>query len=738
MSVRKSLIDTRAHLGGPDPANARIYEFEEFRLDAGHLMLYQNSRTVALKPKVVETLVALVERQGEVVSNDDLMDRIWAGLSVEESNLTQNIYLLRKTLGNCADGRPLIENFSRRGYRFNGDLRSPVETELVVATQTRTRTVVDETFETSQTGWRWLIGALLLAAFAGAIAFAIISNRTNGRPAVGENFAVGPFDHFEIARQSDTGNITSAKVSRDGKYIAYSDNQSSLWLKSVATGSNVRILQRTDFEHLAVIAISPDDNEIYFSRALKDKKAEIARMPLFGGGAQQKVTDDIWSDLSMSPDGRQFAFIRTNIETGRNNLVIAAADGTSERTLATSGEGAWFGLWSQSTTWSPDGSRIACVGGTTVDGKAVWVIRIFNISDGREEATIKSEPNFRWISSVTWLPDGDHILAISGDKASDGQIYNYTISNGGWRRVTNDLSDYVLLSVTSDGKTIVTTQSENPGNLWILPADGDKTQMRQLTYGRNTMTDATGVSWTPDGKIVYATNAGGKWELWKIDADGENLTQLTQNCAGNDTCSEPLASPDGQYIVFQARKDGVVNIWRMNADGSGPIRLTSDGGVYPSLTPDGKRVVYTNQVAGVTTLWSVPIEGGPAEQFNKIASATGASISPDGRQMAFGYYDKTAKQPFQTCIAPVDAPSPGKCFSISRSFARWTADSRTFYYLDHSYTGIWKQPLSGERELFLQFENERTNNFAFSVDGKSLVVARSKQTQDIVAITDTQ
>ena len=66
------------------------------------------------------------------------------------------------------------------------------------------------------------------------------------------------------------------------------------------------------------------------------------------------------------------------------------------------------------------------------------------------------------------------------------------------------------------------------------------------------MTDVTGVSWTPDGKIVYATNTGGKWEIWKIDADGANQKQLTQNCAGNDSCSQPMVSPDGRYIVFQA------------------------------------------------------------------------------------------------------------------------------------------------------------------------------------------
>ncbi len=63
------------------------------------------------------------------------------------------------------------------------------------------------------------------------------------------------------------------------------------------------------------------------------------------------------------------------------------------------------------------------------------------------------------------------------------------------------------------------------------------------------------------------------------------------------------------------------------------------------------------------------------------------------------------------CVAPIGADAPEKCFGISRSFPHWTADGKAFYYLDHSNTGIWKQPLKGERELFLEFDSER-NNFA--------------------------
>jgi len=430
------------------------------------------------------------------------------------------------------------------------------------------------------------------------------------------------------------------------------------------------------------------------------------------------------------------AFVRGNVDSGEHVLMVANTDGSGERRAAATREGAWFGMWSQSTAWSPDGSMIACTGGVSLDEKAVWNIKMFRASDGAEISLIEPAGNWRWIDAVSWLPDGDNLLVIGADPTSEGQIYRYRISTGEWRRVTNDLSDYEMLSVTADGKTVISTQQENLGNLWVLPGDGDVHQAKQITFGRNLMTDVTGLSWTPDGRIVFATNAGGKWEIWTINADGADQVQLTQNCAGNDSCSQPVVSPDGSYTFFQARRSGISNIWRMDADGGNPAQLTSDGGTYPSLSADGRFVIYTRETKPASTLWQVPVNGGTPEQFSKTSSAAAASISPDGARMAFHYYDKSAKQPFRTCVAPARADAPEKCFDISRSFPRWTGNGKAFYYLDHGYKGIWKQPLDGTRELFLQFVGERTNNFAFSRDGTQLVVARSKQTHYIVALAD--
>jgi DNA-binding winged helix-turn-helix (wHTH) protein/TolB-like protein/Tfp pilus assembly protein PilF len=103
-------------------SNNRVYQFEEFELDAVHLMLSRNDEEIPLAPKAVETLLVLVEQRGNILSKTELMDAIWTDSIVEESNLAQYLHILRKTLGEQQNGQPFIETLRRRGYRFNGDV----------------------------------------------------------------------------------------------------------------------------------------------------------------------------------------------------------------------------------------------------------------------------------------------------------------------------------------------------------------------------------------------------------------------------------------------------------------------------------------------------------------------------------------------------------------------------------------------------------------------------------------
>ncbi len=114
----------------------RVYEFGPFRLDAGKLLLMRAGEPAQLGPKVVETLLALIERPGETLSKAELIARIWPEGFVEEANLAQNIYVLRKALRAQWESGA-IATVPRRGYRFVPPVEL-VEAEAVQPTVQRT------------------------------------------------------------------------------------------------------------------------------------------------------------------------------------------------------------------------------------------------------------------------------------------------------------------------------------------------------------------------------------------------------------------------------------------------------------------------------------------------------------------------------------------------------------------------------------------------------------------------
>ncbi len=100
----------------------RVLEFDGFKVDLGSRLLLRGDRQVALTPKAFDTLAVLLERPGEVLPKEQLLERVWADTFVEEGILTQNIYTLRKALQEAGGTRNYIETVPRRGYRFAGPI----------------------------------------------------------------------------------------------------------------------------------------------------------------------------------------------------------------------------------------------------------------------------------------------------------------------------------------------------------------------------------------------------------------------------------------------------------------------------------------------------------------------------------------------------------------------------------------------------------------------------------------
>ncbi len=171
--------------------SARFYEFGPFQIDKVNHVLMRDGETLPLKPKVFDTLLLLVENRGRVLDKDELLSRLWPDTVVEESNLSQNVYLLRKVLGEEPRGESYIETMPKRGYRFVASVNEVEDAgaESLPKELSQPRSVVKETDEHSfahkyaadaeqaiqekalaASGWEkqassWKLGALAVAGF---------------------------------------------------------------------------------------------------------------------------------------------------------------------------------------------------------------------------------------------------------------------------------------------------------------------------------------------------------------------------------------------------------------------------------------------------------------------------------------------------------------------------------------------------------------------------------------------
>ena len=124
-----------------------LYEFGPFRVDPEKQVLLRENQPVAITPKTFETLLILVRHSREAVSKDDLMKELWPDSFVEEANLSQNIFMLRKALGESPEDRRYIVTLPGKGYRFVAEVRTVTQNgeDVIIASRSRSQMVIEQT-----------------------------------------------------------------------------------------------------------------------------------------------------------------------------------------------------------------------------------------------------------------------------------------------------------------------------------------------------------------------------------------------------------------------------------------------------------------------------------------------------------------------------------------------------------------------------------------------------------------
>ena len=577
--------------------------------------------------------------------------------------------------------------------------------------------------------------------------------------------APAPSGALEFTRVTTSGDIQRVDLSPDGKYVAYVRGMSgkqSLWLKQLATGSDLQIAEMGE-EVCTGLAFSPDGSYVYFVRLdPRTANGDLYQVPLLGG-SPKKALGGITTMPAFSADGQRIAFVLyNNNESSLLTATLAGSPGqplswNSERVLASYKGAEWI---DPRMAWSPDGKTLAFI-----HHNPKQVLTTIGAEGGQAQPVAGA--NLYQILDLTWLPGGrDLVMAAFFPLAGSMQLHEISLEGGETRQITHDLSRYAAVRASADGKTLLALQLQIVATLQVA-TPGKESEARTLSAGPQTRDGEVGVAWTPDGKIVYRSVLNGHYDLWEVGADGSNPQRLTNNDV-QAASESPAVSLPGGFIAFTQWAGGNLgpSIWRMDMDGGGRKQLSQGKqDTLPAISPDGRWVVFTRGQGGKSFLMKVPSGGGPESQLTDYTTYL-PSVSPDGKWIAC-FYLSGQHQPASLAIVPFAGGQPAKVFSLpptssapvlrnsdgrapgrperganaTRTVAlHWTPDGSAISFVNNvnDAGNVWEQPVAGgPPKPVTHFTSDKIFWFDWSPDGR-LALSRGTRQADAVLIKNFQ
>jgi DNA-binding winged helix-turn-helix (wHTH) protein/Tol biopolymer transport system component len=549
------------------------FAFGEFRVDLLTHRLLRNGEVVALQPKAFDTLVVLVQNRGRVVERPVLMKTLWPDSFVEEANLTQYVFTLRKALGEQPNGRPYIETVPRRGYLFAADareIRDADEAEIGATLHAPdAESVADRpshepgTFTRVQTD-RWLtltgvvVGALIVAGGWTWL-------RLRGS-------AVPTPEYVPLTNYADSA--TSPALSPDGRMLAFLRGADTfhgpgeVYVKLLPDGQPFQLTHH-DVPKMSPV-FSPDGARVAYTTVDRGSW-DTWVVPIPGGTAQRLLPNA--SGLSWIADHR---VMFSEIGPGFYMRITTATESRAEERDVYRPPPSELSMAHRSYL-SPDRKSVLV---TEMDPHGWMPCRLVpfdNSSPGRQVG-----PRPGNCTGAAWSPDG-RWMYFSANSGRGFHIWRQRFPDGDSEQITFGATEEEGIAMSPSGRFFITSVGLEQSNVWLHDATGD----RQISSEGYAYTPAV----SPDGSQVYYLVRSGSsrafvaGELWVADVS----TLRRERLLPGFLITRYDISADGKRVVFAVNDaSDKSSLWLARLDGrSPPQQLTSLEASRPLFGPDG-------------------------------------------------------------------------------------------------------------------------------------------------------
>lgn len=621
------MLDSDAMGNGNGELNGkRLFGVFELDLVAGELR--RSGSRVKLQEQPFQVLALLLEKPGDVVTREDLRNRLWpADTFVDfDHGLNAAIKRLRNALGDSADNPTFVETVARRGYRFLAPVSTVPSNGHGPVGVTPSSTVP---LETTVRHRRWWFIAILSSSLLVLLGLLL-------------GFILAPHDPVPLRVSLLTANpvddpVRAAAISRDGRYLAFSDNN-GFYLRQIDT-AETHPVKLPDGMLATSVSWFPDSTHMVVTLTPHRGDSSLWKVSALGGEAR-KLLDDGFGP-AVSPDGKSIAFVAG--KDLRQRIWLAGSSGEQARIVA-GADGDAFGR----LAWSPDSHQVAYTTAKYSSGKgAKGSLEVVNVR-GQSSPPVTVISAFGLEAAMTWASDGRLIYSLAEPipRQLDGNLWTTRLDPhlhpvGTPVRLTNDRGIIFSVGTSGDGKRILYIRGIPEPDVYVanLLPSGAIDEPKRLTMDDH---QDTPYEWTPDNKeVIFVSDRTGFFEVYKqgVDQSVPDLLVSTQHS------QLVRLSPDGTQILFLVyprwgNPDEEIPLMRAPLAGGAPQLVAKASSIsnHQCARAPAKICLYSTTRGNELTFFSFdPIRGQPSQLFqmkDDLPQFFNWTLSPDGSTLA--------------------------------------------------------------------------------------------------------